>query len=569
MQMLQEPGEVSQLYSQTAIEARAVTPEQIDNAEEIQQLFNVTYHVDRHLAFVVPDLSEEDRRTCAAEIAPICNGEGVAEACRRYANDLTRSALTAEFEAKKLGERNRRNDVGNGERFAKEYIDEFKFLDDRKVWVRWDGKRWRDAQESEIYRAAKKVAKDMLDEALKNENKDDQAWAFSSLSRRALGNMIACAASEKTLTSNTKKFDQNPNLLTVENGTIDLSTGRLYVHAREDMITTLTPIRYDPDAKCPRWDQFLLEVFNNDMDLIAFMQRGTGYSMTGHTREHAFFVLWGGGRNGKGTFIRQIMSLPGDAARTTGFKTFTVGREEAGGNTPALASLAGARLVVAGEPDEGVRLSESVIKSLTGEDEISVCQKYERPFRYMPAFKIWLHCNHKPSIRGTDMGIWSRPRLIPFNVSFMTVEEAAASKTAVLVRKDPDKKLDEKLKLEREGILAWAVRGSVEWYRSGLGTCTTVRTETERYRDESDRLGPFIEECFKIDPNAFISNDKLCEAYSAWCKRNLVQHEMTGQTLSKQITGRGYVRGKDKGVRGFKGIALVSPGTLFTTPAKG
>jgi putative DNA primase/helicase len=257
------------------------------------------------------------------------------------------------------------------------------------------------------------------------------------------------------------------------------------------------------------------------------------------------------------------MALLGDAARTTGFKTFTANRDDAGGNTPALATLAGARLVSAGEPDEGVRFSESVIKSLTGEDEIQVCQKYERPFTFLPRFKIWLHVNHKPGIRGTDEGIWRRPRLIPFTVSFMGAEEAKA-KNVTGVRRDPDLVLDDKLDAERVGILAWAVRGARTWYRIGLRSCKSVDDATSDYRGESDRLKPFIDECVKDDPGKFVTNDRLCEAYSSWCKRNLIQHEMNGQTLSKQMAAKGYLRGKDgKDQRGFKDISLVTPGGLM------
>ena len=554
------------VYMQAAEEARSATAEQFDLALEAQQIFNVKFCIDQHLATIAASLPEKDRLVYVEQITSTTQrGEGVADVCRRWVIDRVRTESAEQVKATKLDDKYSHNDVGNGERFAEQHHEKFKYANDRKVWLMWDDKRWRDATETEITHAAKRTAKKLLAEALKSDNKEDYSHALNSLSRKSLSNMIACASSEKVFGSNMKKFDRNPDLLTVDNGTVDLSTGRLYPHAREDMLTTLTQIKYDPQATCPRWEQFLYEIFNGDLELISFVQRAVGYSMTGHTREHAFFILFGGGRNGKGRFIKQLMALLGDAARTTRFQTFTISREAEGGNTPALAALAGGRLVSAGEPDEGVRLSESVIKMLTGEDEITVCRKHEHPFSYIPLYKIWLHTNHKPAIRGTDEGIWSRPRLIPFNVTFKTEKEAAAAKVSEGgIRKDPDRKLDAKLNAERSGILAWAVRGAMEWYMHGLGSSVTVERATESYRAESDKLGPFLEECVRSDPGKFTTNDKICEAYSSWCRRNLVDYEMSGQTLSKQLVSRGYVKGKnEKDVRGFKDISIVSPGGLL------
>jgi putative DNA primase/helicase len=288
--------------------------------------------------------------------------------------------------------------------------------------------------------------------------------------------------------------------------------------------------------------QFLSEVFAGDVDLIRFVNRAVGYSLTGFTREHAFFVLHGSGKNGKGRFIRQLMALAGDAARTTAFTTFAADRARVPGNTPELAELVGARLVCAGEPDEGVRLSESVIKSLTGEDEITVCRKYENPFSFAPTFKLWLHTNHKPEVRGTDDGIWRRPRLIPFNVSFEGRE---------------DLELDAKLDAERPGVLAWAVAGAVEWFRDGLGTCGAVKAATSAYREESDVLKPFVDSHITISPGAFTSSKDLHTSYCRWAAANGID-PWKAQTLAKRLTARGLKTGKDSSgrVRGFVNVQV-------------
>jgi putative DNA primase/helicase len=441
----------------------------------------------------------------------------------------------------------RNTDIGRAARFARDHSGDLRYLMDREVWLRWSGQRWQAAGKVDLQSFAKRTARRMLAEAYKLNDEmqaDAIKYALKSSSAYAISAMIELAASEPAFRCSQAELDQHPQLLTCTNGVVDLHDGSLRAHDRADYLTTLTPIAYNPNARAPRWEQFLSEVFADDQELIKFVRRAAGYSLTGYTREHAFFVLHGSGRNGKGRFIRQLMALVGDGARTTAFSTFTTGRfAEGERNTPSLAALAGARLVVAGEPDEGVRLSESVIKSLTGDDEVQACAKYERPFTFTPGFKLWLHTNYRPEIRGTDDGIWRRPRLIPFNVTF---DENRADRT-----------LDGKLDAEREGILQWAVAGAVEWFRDGLGTCKKVKDATEGYRTESDPISSFVEECIETKKDAFITSAAMYATYQRWCERNGTE-PWRGQTLSKRLIARGLKSYSQNHMRGFAGVALRS-----------
>ncbi len=450
-------------------------------------------------------------------------------------------------------------DLANALRFAKDHSGRLRYVRDRQIWMRFNGHRWEPAERTHLQAMAKRTVRGMLGEAEKMTDGDPSTikellkWAVKSMSARAMAAMIDLAASEPEFAAHSSEFDTSPYLLTTDSGTVELDTGVHRDHDPDDRITKVTAIEYADDLGCPRWLQFLDEVFAGDQALIGFIQRAIGYTLTGETREHAFFVLWGNGKNGKGRFIRQLMALLGDAAKTTSFSTFTVGRfNQAEANTPALAALAGARLVVAGEPDEGVRLSESVIKALTGEDEIQACAKYERPFEYVPRFKIWLHTNHKPEIRGVDTGIWRRPRLIPFTVSFEGRE---------------DLQLDEKLDAERPGILAWAVRGAADWYEHGLGTCAAVTDATSAYRKESDPLAPFVEDCLNLDPKGFAQSSKVYQAYELWCGRNGIE-ALKGHVLTKKLVARGLVPGKEADRRGLRGCTLKADASLPTKPSE-
>lgn len=448
-------------------------------------------------------------------------------------------------------------DIWAGEEFSKMHGDLFRYLVDRKVWLTWDGQRWRDADDGDLVRAAKDTAKEIFQLALDEDEdglrKRALTFANHATGRAGISAMIYFASASPIFAMRRAQFDTHPHFLNVANGTLDLRDGTLRPQTREDYLTTLTPIVYTPDASCPRWNRFLREIFVKkdendrnvvDEDLIKFVHRAVGYSLTGYTREHAFFILHGVGRNGKGRFIRMLSRLLGDAARTTHFKTFLT-LSSSSINSPAVASLAGARLVTAGEPDEGAELSESLIKSLTGEDEIEAMAKYEAPFRYTPAYKLFFHCNHKPAIRGTDEGIWSRPRMIPFNVRFDNVDGKDMR----------DLKLDEKLDAEIAGILVWAVRGAMLWFAEGLGRAESVSTATEDYRREQDVIGAFLDECMMLDLNASTPASRVHDIYTSWCLRNGTRYPLSPEKLRTRLDGRDGIKWRrTKSARLFDGI---------------
>jgi putative DNA primase/helicase len=331
-------------------------------------------------------------------------------------------------------------------------------------------------------------------------------------------------------------------LLNCQNGTIDLRTGELLPHRMEDFITRLAPVDFEPDARCPRWLEFLNRIMDGNQHLIDFLQRAVGYALTGETSEQCLFIFYGGGANGKSTFLQAMSHVLGDYSMSTPTETLLVKRRGAIPND--VARLKGARFVVACEADAENRLAESLIKQMTGGDTISARFLHQEWFDFEPTHKVFFGTNHKPVIKGTDYAIWRRIRLVPFEI---TIPEG-----------ERDKNLPEKLKAEACGILAWAVQGCLVWQQKGLGVPEEVKAATDSYREEMDVLGEFLKDRCRQSPDARVSSKELFEAYTAWCEAN--GQEPVGQrAFVSALKEKGFNRSRlgSGGVRGWIGVELI------------
>jgi len=267
-----------------------------------------------------------------------------------------------------------------------------------------------------------------------------------------------------------------------------------------------------------------------------------GYSLTGDTGERALFFLHGAGANGKSTFLETIRAMAGDYGLRTPTETLMTKRSGAIPND--VARLKGARLVTAAESDEGKRLAEALIKDLTGGDTIAARFMRAEWFDFRPQCKIWLATNHKPTVRGTDKAIWDRIKLIPFGV--------------IIPKEEQNRRLIETLKTELAGILAWAVRGCLEWNRDGLGIPDEVKTATGRYRDEMDVLGAFLNDQCEFGPTAEVTVKALYNAYKDWCETN-GERASSKRALGLRLAERGIDQYKATGgTRTWLGIGLVA-----------
>ena len=359
------------------------------------------------------------------------------------------------------------SDSYNARMMLEDWGENIKFCAPWKKWLIWDGKRWRVDDTREIIELGRRSMEKMIKKVDKCIDGDEYMimlnHARRSASARRIDSMLFIVKSDDSIRIRPDELDQNNFSLNCSNGTIDLRSGRLLPHERVSLISKLAPVDYIPDAECPAWKKFLKDIFEGNRELIRFVQKFLGCSLTGDMSCNSMFILYGTGANGKSTFINVVNKILGDYATTTPTETFMQKKGEQATND--IARLKGSRFVTAMESDQNGRLAESVIKRLTGNDMISARFLYGEYFQFLPTFKIVMATNHKPRIGGMDHAIWRRIKLIPFEVTFPEEKQ--------------DKRLPEKLDKELPGILAWMVEGCLRWQKEGARQC--------RGRDRGDR----------------------------------------------------------------------------------
>lgn len=393
-------------------------------------------------------------------------------------------------------------DVWNAKFFFEKYGDTIRYCDALGGWFIWDETRWLKDDTFQILRLAKNTTKQMQEMAAVSNDKALYKHSVKSESESKLRAMINLVRSEGGIAVLSDQFDCDIFLLNCRNGTLDLRTGELRSHNRDDHITRRVELDYRPEAECREWLKFMDSIFLYDQEIIGFMQKAVGYALSGSMQEQCIFILYGVGMNGKSTFLKHVYRILGDYAMNTPASTLM---EKYGDSIPNdVARLKGTRLVTAYESGKNKALAESQIKQLTGDDPISARFLHREYFDFFATFKIFLATNHKPNISGTDRGIWRRIMTIPFD--------------KVITSNERDPLLDEKLSKEYEGILAWAVKGFQKWQKEGLAQPEKVSEATNEYRQESDVIGNFIEEKCVVAPDCKVSASAILKAAQEWAK---------------------------------------------------
>lgn len=442
--------------------------------------------------------------------------------------------------------RARNTDMGNAERFTAQHGENVRYCFLWGKWLVWTGSRWEIDDSGYIYELAKETVKSVYVEA-GNAQTDEERKALAAHARRsesanAIEAMLRLARSDVPVSP--EDLDSHPHLLNAPNGTVDLTTGEIREHRREDLLTKVTGADYRPDTPAPTWEAFLERVQPNP-SVRGFIQRASGYSATGDTSEQCMFINHGEGANGKSTFQEALSDALGDYATRT--PTDMLMARRFNGVPNDVARLKGARFVAAAETDEGRRLDEARIKDLTGQDTVTARFMRGEWFDFSPSHKLHLSTNHKPEIRGTDNAIWRRIRLIPWSVTVPPAEQ--------------DKKLPEKLRRELVGILAWTVAGCLQWRREGLKAPEEVRKATGEYRAEMDVLAAFLrEECATVEGESTKAT-RLYESYREWCLEAGEKAEKQ-RKFGERLKERGYEKqritsGADKGKYQYLNIVLL------------
>ena len=399
-----------------------------------------------------------------------------------------------------------RTDVANARRFVDAYHQELLFVPPWGKWLSWDGQRWADDSGTGARQRAKRYADSLWPALLKAAEELDgrelakvQSFIRATNGRNGIEAFLALAAVDERVVCGVDELNADPLLLNVANGTLDLTTGKLRPHNPADRITQLAPVNYDPAAECPRWTETLRLVFDDDAELIGYAQRLLGYSISGDTGEHVLPICYGSGNNGKSTVWGTVVELLGDYAQLAG-EDLLLGERS---NHPTdKASLYQLRFVPISEPEKGAALREARCKELTGDRRITARRMREDFWSFDRTHTFWLSTNHLPRVDGTDEGIWRRIKLVPFTVDL---------RNKVTPIPDFDRWL---VANEGPGILAWLVRGFLDYRENGLADPEAVRVATRDYREESDPLGDFIEQFCVLGDQLTAPASDLFAAYA-------------------------------------------------------
>jgi putative DNA primase/helicase len=464
----------------------------------------------------------------------------------------------------------RTTDSANADAVVREHGRGFRYVLDWNAWLAWDGKRWDRAGARQrlihfamltartehyategrlrvLYEARRVAAlQGAKDDKVEKKITDEQRllkWHEQSQNSSKLEAVAKLLESRLQVTLS--ELDRDPWLLNVLNGTLDLRTAELRTHSQDDLITQIAHIEWNEHDRAPTWEAFVYGAMGGKLELVLYLQRLVGYSLTALTTEHLLAFFYGGGSNGKSTFVQAIREMLGEYACAAP-RELLFERKGSGEHATELARLYGKRMVACSEIGEHTILDEAKVKDLTGGDAISARRMREDYWDFRPTHTLFISGNHKPTVRGNDHGIWRRIRLVPWTVQ---VEKEAI-----------DKDLPEKLRRELPGILRWCVQGCLEWQRIGLHEPDDVIEATKEYRSESDALGQFLVQYTVIETDARISRKALREKYESWCEE-IGYQPLGAKKFAQRLKEEKGV--KDAGVResgkvmnGWAGIRL-------------
>lgn len=427
-------------------------------------------------------------------------------------------------------------------RFSRKYEGELRYVDGWGRWMCWDGTRWREDDTLAVFDRCRDVCRRASSEC----GDAQERAAIKIAAAQTVAAIERLARADRRHAAKIEQWDADPWLLNTPAGTVNLRTGEIHKHRREEYITKITAA--GPSGDCPLWLRFLERVTGGDSELRSFLQRMIGYALTGSTRENALFFLYGSGANGKTVFLTTLAGVLGEYARTAPIEAFLASNNEH--HPTEIAGLRGARLVTAVETEDGRRWAESKLKALTGGDRIAARFMRQDFFEFTPQFKLLIAGNHKPGLRTVDEAMRRRFNLLPFSVEIPAQER--------------DAELGEKLRSEWGGVLQWAVSGCLEWQREGLKPAVAVREATAAYLANEDSVGRWLEERCLADSRLWTSSSALFKDWTVWCKQ-AGERERSQREFAQDLEKRGFAPKPTRAARGFLGIGLRTHSVTLVT----
>lgn len=472
------------------------------------------------------------------------------------------------------------NELGDGELFKKLYRQDFVFNKSMDCWMSWAGHHWQLDKMDYAIASVEGVAKAYQDEGkrmskkmselevkgqdgeaevarLKGQRKylNQRVSALRSSSRRK--NCVVFAHTSKDpLAIDGVEVDQKPWLLPCANGVINLRTGELEKGRHNNYLLKASPISWPEngiDAICEPWEAALNDIFSGNENLVKFFQTICGYALVGEVHQSILVVMTGKGRNGKSMIVETISKVLGPLSGAIRSEMLLAQDRIASssGPTPDIMALRGMRMAFASETDDGCKISPSRVKWLTGNDTIVGRNPHDKyPVEFKPSHTLFLLTNHKPHAPAEDFAFWERMVLFPFEISF--VDRSPKDET----ERRADPQLAKKLEKDLPKILAWMVRGCLEWQRDGLKRPAAVKEAVADYQRDEDSIADFIDECCLVGPDYTVTAAGVYAAFEVWWKEN-VSNYIPKKKRFGQWFGKRFEREKVGTVR-YKGVGLLS-----------
>jgi putative DNA primase/helicase len=455
------------------------------------------------------------------------------------------------------------SDLGNAERMCKRYGSKLHFVSKTSQWLVWNGRVWSPDSDALLNKYAKRVIRAIYTEAADEKDSRDKERLLRHAMISEADGRIAAMLSRLRWEDNRllgidipiehSLLDADPAALNLVNGTLDLRTGDLRKHRKEDLLTRIASVEYHADATSDLWESFLDTVTDGDMDLRLYLQRAAGYSLLANNESEKFFYVLGDTASGKSTFVSAVLSVLGDYGASADIQSFLQQKNQSRAPRDDLAALAGARLIAVGETEKGAKLHTALVKLMAGGDPIKVRHLFGRYFTFRPGV-IWLHANNRAKVPQDEKALFRRLRVIPFKHSIP--EE----------KQDPQIKRDLcNPKLHGAAILAWLVQGCLAYQRDGLGDSQAAREANAEYKRSMNPVDEWARERCKVDPgNAtyWESTKDLYDDYRRYCSENHVADRFTLSNISLgKALGAMDLEPKSQGrsnARGWAGIRLMS-----------